>query len=40
MYLIRDRQLATVCNPNHFLRAIISYYRTAKKQQTARQQRK
>ncbi len=40
MYLIRDRQLATVCNPNHFLRAIISYYRTAKKQQTARKQRK
>jgi len=36
MYLTRDRQLATVCNPNHFLRAIISYYRTAKKKQTVR----
>jgi glycosyltransferase involved in cell wall biosynthesis len=36
MYLIRHRQFAAVCNPNHFLRAVLSYYRTAKKQQTGR----
>jgi glycosyltransferase involved in cell wall biosynthesis len=36
MYLTRHRQFAAVCNPNHFLRAILSYYRTAKKQQTGR----
>jgi len=32
MYLVRHRPIATVCNPKHFLRAIISHYRTAKKQ--------
>ncbi len=34
MYLIRHRQFSTVCNPKHFLRAVISHYRRAKKQQT------
>ncbi|HEY3305108.1 MAG TPA: glycosyltransferase [Candidatus Binatia bacterium] len=30
MYLIRRRQISTVFNPKHFLRAVISHYRAAK----------
>lgn len=34
-YLIRRRQIATVFNPKHFLRAIISHYRAAKHKTSA-----
>jgi glycosyltransferase involved in cell wall biosynthesis len=36
LYLIRHRQFAVICNPNEFCRAALSYYRTARKRQTAR----
>lgn len=32
MYLVRHRQFATVCNPKHFLRALLTYYGGAKKE--------
>jgi len=38
-YLIRHRQLARVCNPNHFLRAFVFKYRAAKKRRTAQPRR-
>jgi hypothetical protein len=36
LYLIRHRQVAIICSPNKFWRAALSYYRTARKRQTAR----
>jgi glycosyltransferase involved in cell wall biosynthesis len=32
MYLLRHRQISTVLNPKHFLRALLSYFREARKE--------